>query len=179
MGEKGHSRRAACRYSMEAGRGEVEATAAVQLLVDIYVPLYEAHTGVVWTEKSLDAVGLAMQGWRGDGFIKNLRGDRLKNYINKPPLARRVDRRTKPPPRYRSAAVVRVARLLVDHGVALRRLLNLAESDAAEELLKPSDVVIAELEMQVAELERKLSKEEASVKRLQDAWRAGDRPPSA
>jgi hypothetical protein len=89
----------------------------------IFMPLYNAHR-VVWTKGALDAIGLAMQGWRGKGFISNVRGDRLKEYINKPRLGPKVESKTLPPPRYRSSAIVRVARLLVDHGPALRRLLN-------------------------------------------------------
>ena len=77
----------------------------------IYSPLDHAHKRVAWTEGALDAVGLAMQGWRGEGYVNGLTGRLLKHYISKPPLGPRVDRRTTPPPRYRSKAVVSVAKL--------------------------------------------------------------------
>ena len=139
----------------------------------IYSPLIHAHREVAWTEGALDAVGLAMQGWRGEGYIKGLKGSKLKHYIAKPPLGPRVDRRTTPPPRYRSAAVVRVARLLVDHGPRLRRLLNLTESSAEA---KPMHVILQELEAQNEQLKANLQAEQKNAKRLQDAWRkAADR----
>ena len=136
----------------------------------IFMPLYNAHR-VVWTKGALDAIGLAMQGWRGKGFISNVRGDRLKEYINKPRLGPKVESKTLPPPRYRSSAIVRVARLLVDHGPALRRLLNLAECDDADDALKPMEVVLAELSARNAQLEEALLIEQSGAKKVQDAWR--------
>ena len=94
----------------------------------IYTPLEHAHQRVEWTEGALDAVGLAMQGYRGEGHVSGLTGKRLKHYISKPPPGPRTDSKMsikKVPPRYRSTAAVQVARLLHDHGVKLRRLLNI------------------------------------------------------
>ena len=137
----------------------------------IYLPLEHAHRCVVWTEGALDAVGSAMQAWRGDGFVNGLTGVILKRYISKPPPGPRTDTKTslsKIPPRYRSAAVVKVARLVHDHGAKLRRLLNIS---ADSEDAKPMHVVLAELQAQNAKLQQQLNEEQASVKRLQDAWR--------
>ena len=36
---------------------------------EIFAPLIHAHKRVAWTEGALDAVGLAMQAWRGDGHV--------------------------------------------------------------------------------------------------------------
>ena len=137
----------------------------------IHSPLEHAHKRVAWTKGALDAVGLAMQAWRGDGFVNGLTGVILKRYISQPPPGPRTDTKTsidKLAPRYRSKAVVRVARLLHDHGAKLRRLLNItAESSDA----KPMHEVLTELQAQNAKLTQMLSDEQASAKRLQDAWR--------
>ena len=133
----------------------------------IFSPLIHAHKRVAWTEGALDAVGLAMRAWRGDGYVDGLTGVKLKDYIDKPRLAARIDRKTAPPPRYRSKAVVRVARMLLDHGTELRRLLNL-EEDSAD--AKPMHIVLKELEARNKQLEAALAKESASARRLQDAW---------
>ena len=134
----------------------------------IFTPLTHAHRRVKWTEPALDSVGLAMQAWRGEGHVSGLTGEKLKHYISKPPMAARVDTKTAPPPRYRSMAVVRVARLLVDHGTKLRKLLNLTEDS---EDTKPMHIVLKELAAENATLKAALREEEAGARRLQDAWR--------
>ena len=135
----------------------------------IFDPLMHAYQRVAWPEPALDAIGLAMQAWRSDGFVNGLTGQLLKHYIAKPPLGpRRQGSKRDPPPRYRSWAIVRVAQLLLSHGAALRRLLQL---DADAEEAQPSDVVIARLSQRVETLEAQLDLEQAASKRLQDAWR--------
>lgn len=134
----------------------------------IFTPIIYAHKEVAWTEGALDAVGLAMQAWRGKGHVKGLTGHLLKNYVHKPRPGRRENKKTPPPPRYRTSAVVQVAALLVSHGPQLRRLLNIKESD---DEAKPMEEAIADLEQQCAQLKEELRIEQASASRLQDAWR--------
>ena len=135
----------------------------------IYDPLVYAHQKVSWPEPTLDAIGLAMQAWRGNGHVDGLRGSLLKNYIHKPPIAIRPSiKDNKPRPRYRSWAVVRVAQLLLKRGVALRKLLHL---DAAADEAKPAHVVMIELSQRVQVLEAELLAQKVACKKLQDAWR--------
>ena len=134
----------------------------------IYSPLIHAHKRVKWTVGALDSIGLAIQAWRGDGHVSGLKGALLKNYVYTPPLGPRVDRKTTPPPRYRTRAVVRVAHMLLNHGAKLRQLLNL-EEDSADAM--PMHMVLERLEAENATLKAALLKEQAAAKRLQDAWR--------
>ena len=134
----------------------------------IYTPLVHAFEEYSWPRDVLDAVGLAMQAWRGDGQVDGLSGQALATYISRPPLAPGLTKKKPGAKRYKTWAVVRVARFLRRHGVALRKLLKLdAESDEA----KPAYVVIAELDERIGELEADLARERAAVKRIQDAWR--------
>ena len=134
----------------------------------IFEPLAHAHKGVAWPEEVLDQVATAMQAWRGEGAVANLTGALLRNYISTPPLAVRARSKDPPPPRYRSWAVVRVARLLFTKGSKLRNLLALApDSEAA----KPEHLVLAEQAVRIRELEAELKEKEKAARRLQDAWR--------
>ena len=53
----------------------------------IYTPLVELHKNVQWTEGALDAVALAMQGWRGDGSVAGLCGHLLAAFTGAAGLA--------------------------------------------------------------------------------------------
>ena len=100
----------------------------------IYHPLSRAHKDVAWPDEVLGQVATAMQAWRGEGAVAGLTGAVLRNYITTAPLAVRVRSKDPPAPRYRSWAVVRVARLLHKHGAQLRALLALAPDSEALDL---------------------------------------------
>ena len=135
----------------------------------IFDPICYAYQKVQWTEQALDSIGLAMQAWCDDGRVDKLTGDLLKKYVYKPRLgAPKAGSRRDPPPRYRSWVIVRVARLLLDRGAGLRRLLEL---DAGDEEAQPSHVVIERLGQRVEALEAELRAQQVASKRLQDAWR--------
>ena len=135
---------------------------------EIFDPIIHAHK-VEWREESLHAIALAMQAWCDDGRVDKLTGILLKKYVYKPRLGpAKPESRREPPPRYRSWAIVRVARLLLDRGAALRRLLLL---DADDEQALPSHVVMERLSLRVELLEAELREQQAASKRLQDAWR--------
>ena len=135
----------------------------------IFDPICYAYQKVQWTEQALDSIGLAMQAWCDDGRVDKLTGILLKKYVYKPRLGpAKPESRREPPPRYRSWAIVRVARLLLDRGAALRRLLLL---DADDEQALPSHVVMERLSLRVELLEAELREQQAASKRLQDAWR--------
>ena len=133
----------------------------------IFTPIIYVHKEVAWTEPALDVIGLAMQAWRGEGYVSKLTGQKLKHYVSKPAAGPRTDGKTAPPPRYRTKAVVQVARLLIGSGSKLRQLLQI--TDASEAI--PMHVVLAELEEQNVQLKHDLAIETASAKRLQKAWK--------
>ena len=134
----------------------------------MYQPLVHAFTEVSWPRHTLDAAATAIQAWRRSGQFDGLDGQALSRYISSPPPATRMNKKRPPPPRYRSWAVVRVARLLHDHGAQLRKLLDL---DAESEQARPLHEVANEQEQRIATLEATLAEKEAAVRRLQDAWR--------
>ena len=141
----------------------------------IYTPLIKAFSKVSWRRDALDAVALAMQAWRSAGQYDGLSGHLLSVYISSPPSAARTSRKTKPPPRYRSWAVVRVARLVHDHGPKMRKLLKLdATSDEAKPLVQvaaeQSDEVAA-LNATVRERDATLRERVATVAKITHAWR--------
>ena len=141
----------------------------------IYSPLVYAFSDVSWSRASLDAVALAMQAWRSAGQYDGLNGQLLSMYISSPPSAARTSKKSKPPPRYRSWAVVRVARIIHDHGPKLRELLRLdATTDEARplvEVVAEQSDEIAALAATVRERDATIAERDAAVKKLQDAWR--------
>lgn len=139
---------------------------------EIFVPLVIAHKDFAWPVETVDSIALAMQAWRGDGQVDNMTGITLRNYISTPP---RGIRKRDPPPRYRTWSVVRVARLLLDHGPELRRLLKLdrdcEEAKPLIEVAAERAERIEELEEEKAALEARTKELEKAARKLQDAWR--------
>ena len=83
-----------------------------------------------WSAGTLDAVGAAMQAWRGAGRHDGLRHDHLVRYVTRqqrfPASPRPAGGKRDGPPRWRSAPVLlAVANLIRRDGVELRRLLRL------------------------------------------------------
>ena len=96
-----------------------------RILTDFFGPLAYVFKKCQWPLHELDAVGLAMQAWRRAGHFNGLTGKLLHNYIIRTPLTVRTSSKTAPPARWRSWAVVRIARLLYESHSALRKLLKL------------------------------------------------------
>lgn len=140
-----------------------------------FEPLVLAHDKFAWPEQVLDGIGIAMQAWRGKGHVDGLTGHLLKDYVHKPRLSAAVTKKKDPPVRYKSWAVVPIARLLVDHGSKLRKLLKL---DAQSEEAKPlTEVVeeqvqeIEELEVEMEELDQELTETKKALSKKTDAHR--------
>ena len=76
-----------------------------------------------WKREDYDAVGLAMEAWRGEGQHDNLRADRLKKHRD---WARRKDvqKQGKLAARIRGELVA-IATFVKRHGVEIRKLLKL------------------------------------------------------
>ena len=131
-----------------------------------------------WPYAELDTVGLAMQAWRRDGQYDGLTGELLHNYLLRTPLACRTCKKTAPPKRWRSWAVVKIGRLLYESAPALRKLLKL---DVASEEAKPLHVVAAERAERIssleAELEQARQKEEALRKHKEKKEKEEKPPP--
>ena len=121
-----------------------------------------------WPYAELDTVGLAMQAWRRDGQYDGLTGELLHNYLARTPFAARTCKKTAPPKRWRSWAVIKIGRLLYDSAPALRKLLKL---DVASEEVKPLHVVAAERAERISSLEAELKEQHAAAQHVQDAWR--------
>ena len=121
-----------------------------------------------WPYPELDTVGLAMQAWRRDGQYDGLTGELLHNYLARTPFAARTCKKTAPPKRWRSWAVIKIGRLLYDSAPALRKLLKL---DVASEEAKPLHVVAAERAERISSLEAELEQQKAAAKLISDGWR--------
>ena len=121
-----------------------------------------------WPYAELDTVGLAMQAWRRDGQYDGLTGELLHNYLARTPFAARTCKKTAPPKRWRSWAVIKIGRLLYDSAPALRKLLKL---DVASEEAKPLHVVAAERAERISSLEAELEQQKAAAKLISDGWR--------
>ena len=80
--------------------------------MDFFGPLEYVFKKRSWPRAELDDVGLAMQTWRGDGHYDGLDGELLHSYIYRTPLAAPKSKKTKTPVRWKSWAVVKIARLL-------------------------------------------------------------------
>ena len=109
-----------------------------------------------------------MQAWRRDGQYDGLTGELLHNYLVRTPLACRTCKKTAPPKRWRSWAVVKIGRLLYESAPALRKLLKL---DVASEEAKSLHVVAAERAERISSLEAELKEQHAAAQHVQDAWR--------
>ena len=136
--------------------------------IDFFGPLIYVFKNRGWPRPELTAVGLAMQAWRGAGQFDGLTGDYLQNYFGRTPLAIKVSSKRPAPVRWKSWAVVRIARLLHGSFHALRALLKL---DAESEDAKPSFIVMAEQAERITSLERELQEQTAAANKIKKAWR--------
>ena len=136
---------------------------------DFFGRLNHVFNSRSWPRTELDAIGLAMQAWRCEGHVDGLTGELLHNYLGaRTPLAVRTCEKTAPPKRWKSWAVVKIARLIHASAPALRTLLKL---DVASEQAKPLHVVTAEQAERISSLEAELEQQKAAAKLITDAWR--------
>ena len=77
----------------------------------------------------LEQIGKAMQAWRGPGSTDDLNPLRLREHWNAKPMAPSTSSKKKyeGPPRWKTAVIIKVARLVKRSGVELRRLLQIEE----------------------------------------------------
>ena len=143
----------------------------------VYEPLSKGFNGS-WAHDEYDRVRLAMQAWDGPGQIDGLTVGNIKAYINPKtgqPLGARADAKTKPPPRWRTWAVVKVAKLIKDHGREFRRLL-LLDSQSTPVPTSTERIAAAKAEAAAAKAEAVAAKAEAAkakaaAAKIQDAHR--------
>ena len=146
----------------------------------IFTPLKVAFQDVSWTDDALGAICKAMQAWDGKGQTDGLNAGHLKTYIHlKKPRAVRAVKKTKPPFRWRSWAVVKVAKLIWDHGRRFRELLGL-DVEATPVLTSWERIAAAKAETATAKAAKvKAEAAEVAMKaerdRVQNAHRLSDR----
>jgi hypothetical protein len=123
-------------------------------------PIYNAHK-VVWSRETLETIAGAMQSWHGAGRYDGLNHEHLKRHLGANPGGPKVPGRKSPvgPPRIISAALVGVAQMVKDHGVALCKLLLSEEprGPTMQEELLALQRQVAELEASKVEAERALA----------------------
>ena len=112
---------------------------------------------------NLTTIAAAMQYWDGAGRFEGLKGDDLSNYFKRS-LKGTSKSKKKPnegPPRWRSYSIVKVADLVLKHGVALRKALRLDDMEVDEVPTAYERAVAAKA--RVTELESEKSKKLAAM----------------
>ena len=126
-------------------------------------PLYErldTAYKVLWYKPELEAICLAIQAWSGAGQWDGLEPHHLYSHMAKPrPGPKLPSCKGTPPVRYKSIAILKVARLVRDDGAQLRRLLKM---DVPREELptarETAELLQSQLEQKEAELKAEKEK---------------------
>lgn len=128
----------------------------------LFKPMELAFTGVRELER-LKVVAAAMRFWDGDGRDDNMLGSHLVNYMHRKLLgvSGNAKKPNNGPPRWRTWCIVKVAAIILTHGVALRKALRL-DGMEVDEVPTAHDRALA-AEARVAKLEsEKLNRGDAS-----------------
>ena len=133
-------------------------------------PVYDAHKNTSFPNGTLEKIAKAMQGWRGDGRYDGLNYEHLKKHRAATDLTGpKLPGGKKPtgPPRIISAALVGgVAKLVKQHGVALRKMIT-SDAPRGPTIVEERDAALERVE----ELEEELEDTEAEKKKAKETAR--------
>lgn len=130
-----------------------------------------AAVGSTWEEWELQRIGIAIQMWSGPGARDNLRARHLKRWLSEKPKGWRADKKTalkNAPPRWRTWSIVKVARLLLDHGDELREKLSF---DEEPDFIMETGERILMMEKRNAQLEEQLRAAKRTAEKTAEALR--------
>ena len=147
----------------EAGWGEVKKCSTSAL----FNPMKRALKAT-WHEHELEAIGIQMQLWRGDGQFDGVRKGQLKEYIKKQPLGVQLSKKTEPLPRWRTWSIVRIAEVVLKRGAEMRKLLKL---DMAPDFVITAAERIEALEKRNRQLEEQVAAANVTAAKASDAHR--------
>lgn len=134
----------------------------------LFEPIERALKCCTWTHSDYEKIGTAIQLWDGPGQHDGLGKTQLDSYIHKPPLGSRLNKKTAPPVRWRTWSVVKVAAMMKEHGVALRRALKLD----VDPLTAPTSWDrIAAAEERASTAEKELQEKQRATAKLVDTHR--------
>ena len=123
-----------------------------------------------WTWPALESICLAIRSFDGVGQHDNLQPHHLREHIKaKPPGPKLAGAKRAPPVRWKSPAILQVARLVKRDGAQLRQLLRL---DAPREEVPTLRAQLAEARVQVEQMEAEAAKAKAALLREQGARRS-------
>ena len=130
-----------------------------------------AAVGSTWEEWELQRIGIAIQMWSGPGARDNLRARHLKRWLSEKPKGWRADKKTalkNAPPRWRTWSIVKVARLLLDHGDELREKLSF---DEEPDFIMETGERILMMEKRNGQLEEQLRAAKRTAEKTAEALR--------
>ncbi len=130
-----------------------------------------AFRGNQWPAVTLDAIGVAMQLWQGDGSFDGLRSSDLKNYFPRPPPGMRASSKVSKrdaPARWLTWVITRVAALIKRHRKQLQLLL---QQDVQMADVPTKDERLAAAEAARAAAAAALAKERVARVRAEDRAR--------
>ena len=132
----------------------------------LYQPLDQAYRAT-WRKPQLEAICLAIRAWSGVGQHDDLQPHHLYAHMaNKPPGPKLPGCKGTPPVRWKSVAILRVARLVRGRGCELRRLLKIdtpmEEVPTARETVKLLEGQVERLAAEAEEEKKKRLRAEAA-----------------
>ena len=125
----------------------------------------------VWEDAELDAIGIAMQQWGGEGQFDGLRASQLRDWLSHtPPGVRRStkDSMKHAPPRWRTWGIVEVAEMIFGGGPAMVEAFWFGDEPA---FVLASAERITMLTKRNAQLEEQLAGAQKEATRARDAHR--------
>ena len=118
---------------------------------EVYSFICEAYAGSQWTGDRLDTIGACIQQWQLTGRHDGLQHGHLQHYRTGEPRGPVVDKKTKPPPRWKTPqALFGVANLIIGHLAQMRGLLG-------------QDVAAEAVETTVQQLQRLATERDAAA----------------
>ena len=134
----------------------------------LYARMDQAYKSV-WGFWELESICLAIRAWRGAGQCDDLEPHHLYSHMAKPrPGPKLPSCKGMPPVRYKSVAILKVARLIKDSGPEMRLLLK---SDVPQEQVPTARETAALLEKQVEQLQEELKEQKEARSRAEAAAR--------
>ena len=146
---------------------------------DMLKPLDAIYTTRSWSDDELENISVAMQAWHGAGRTDRLTIANLRYNIKKKPEGPKPpgSKKKEGPARWRLAATIfKVASMIKQHGLALRKLLALEMPreevpSMAEELASAEErVQDLEAEVEVTKVQRDMTSIAENPRRVQRYW---------